>query len=410
MFIQRESADSPYYPTGSLVDILKIIYDKLGYCTTWVLGDGWQYGQELANKSWTGIIGQIMKGEINASGTVMGQSHSRKSVVDFSVPLYMDTQGMIYHRPGIQSDLTGFVKPYTGQVWLLLFISLIMAFLVTFFFHYYGNEFRQSKGSYNREKSLSVSASWTVGTLLAQSNSWLPRGYAMRMVAGTWLVAAFVIGSVYKGNLKAMLILPKLRLPFDNLQELVESKIPTYVPLGSALLQSIYEARNGSLLHQLRNQLVLEANIGKADKLIIDGKAVGFTSQYLLSYLIHREYSLTKTCPPMYIASEKFFKTTSISFAFPKGSPLVAKVNPIISRLKEAGILDHLYRSYLIYASLCLDADRFAGDNLRPLDIGDFYGLFSIFLGGVLVSLLVFIFELVVKQMEKPKSTNPSGG
>ncbi|XP_066980555.1 glutamate receptor ionotropic, delta-1-like isoform X2 [Macrobrachium rosenbergii] len=328
MFVEKVPGKATYVPKGSLVDILEIIYGELGYCTEWVLGDGWQYGRQLPNKSWTGIIGQLMRGEIDASGTLLSQSPSRMSVIDFSVPLYMDTQAMIYQRPVILSDLAGFAKPYTGQVWLLLFISLIMAFLLTFVFHRYTDGFQQSKRSFSGAESVWVSAEWTIGTLLSQPCAWFPRSVAMKIVIGTWFVATFVIGSVYRGNLKAMLILPKLRLPFDNLHELIESKLPTYVPAGSALMQTIYEARADSQFYQLQQQIVHESDIAKAKKMIITGKTVAFTSQYLLAYMIHEVYALTKSCP-LYMASEKFFETTSISFAFPKGSALTAKVNPM---------------------------------------------------------------------------------
>ncbi|XP_064094780.1 probable glutamate receptor [Macrobrachium nipponense] len=402
MFVEQVPGKLAFFPKGSLVDILKIIYGKLGYCAEWVLGDGWQYGRQLANNSWTGLIGQLIRGEINATGTVLSQSSSRLSVIDFSVPLYMDTQAMIYKRPVILSDLAGFAKPFTGQVWLLFFISLVMAFLLTLVFHRYTDGFQQSKRSFSDAASVWVSTELTIGTLLSQPSAWTPRGAAMKIVIGTWFVASFVIGNVYRGNLKAMLILPKVRLPFDNLQELIESKIPTYLPVGSSLIQTVYEARPNSQFYQLQNQIVHETNIAKAKKMVTSGEVVAFTSQALLTYMIHEVYALTKSCP-LYMASEKFFESTSISFAFPKGSPLTAKVNPIISRLKEAGILDHLYLRSSSFASLCLNADTFAGNSLRPLDIGDFYGVFSIFLGGLVLSLMVFILELIVNRLEKRK-------
>lgn len=67
----------------------------------------------------------------------------------------------------------------------------------------------------------------------------VPNGTAVRVLWGMWLLAALIVGSVYRSNLKAMLILPKLRLPFDNLQELTQTDIPCVVPAGSALMHII---------------------------------------------------------------------------------------------------------------------------------------------------------------------------
>lgn len=67
----------------------------------------------------------------------------------------------------------------------------------------------------------------------------VPSGTAVRVLWGMWLLAALIVGSVYRSNLKAMLILPKLRLPFDNVNELTQTDIPCLVPAGSALMHII---------------------------------------------------------------------------------------------------------------------------------------------------------------------------
>lgn len=58
-------------------------------------------------------------------------------------------------------------------------------------------------------------------------------------MAGVWLLATLILGSVYRSNLKAMLILPRVRLPFDTLQELADSHIPLYSAPGNAAHQAV---------------------------------------------------------------------------------------------------------------------------------------------------------------------------
>lgn len=66
----------------------------------------------------------------------------------------------------------------------------------------------------------------------------------MRVVAGGWLLWAVVMSTLYRSNLKAMLILPKVRLPFDNLEELLASGITLGIPEHSSV-QAIAEVREG---------------------------------------------------------------------------------------------------------------------------------------------------------------------
>jgi len=46
---------------------------------------------------------------------------------------------------------------------------------------------------------------------------------------GVWLIASLILGSVYKGNLKAALIAPRIIVPFRNLDEL--SHFNDYPPI-----------------------------------------------------------------------------------------------------------------------------------------------------------------------------------
>lgn len=70
----------------------------------------------------------------------------------------------------------------------------------------------------------------------------------VRVLAGAWLLVALIVGTVYRSNLKAMLIIPKVVLPFDNLEELVESGIPIAVLQSTVLHQAIMVRPAGTVL------------------------------------------------------------------------------------------------------------------------------------------------------------------
>lgn len=69
--------------------------------------------------------------------------------------------------------------------------------------------------------------------------TFLPRGASQQTVIGMWLVLSFIINTVYRSNLKAMLIKPRLVLPFSNVEELVESGIPCFAFRGTLLHRNI---------------------------------------------------------------------------------------------------------------------------------------------------------------------------
>ncbi|KAG7170381.1 Glutamate receptor 2-like 11, partial [Homarus americanus] len=101
--------------TGAMVEILNLITKKLNYCYEFVLADpDYHYGTRQPNGSWTGVIGQISRGEADMSGSPFAIDFERVEVLDFSVPFVVDKQVAMYKSPVYQADLTGFVKPYTS--------------------------------------------------------------------------------------------------------------------------------------------------------------------------------------------------------------------------------------------------------------------------------------------------------
>ena len=56
----------------------------------------------------------------------------------------------------------------------------------------------------------------------------------------TLLLSSFILGTVYKSNLMAMLSTPKMVRPFDSLAELVATDIPFKVAAGS-VISSIFK-------------------------------------------------------------------------------------------------------------------------------------------------------------------------
>uniref|UniRef100_A0A0N7ZDD4 Ionotropic glutamate receptor C-terminal domain-containing protein n=1 Tax=Scylla olivacea TaxID=85551 RepID=A0A0N7ZDD4_SCYOL len=76
---------------------------------------------------------------------------------------------------------------------------------------------------------------WTFGIFVGQCPKWRLRGFVTRLTAAVWIFMTLIISIVYRSNLKAMLISPKLRLPFDSLEEFLQTDIPVLVLEGSMM-------------------------------------------------------------------------------------------------------------------------------------------------------------------------------
>ncbi|XP_045121810.1 glutamate [NMDA] receptor subunit 1-like [Portunus trituberculatus] len=185
------------------------------------------------------------------TGVVVGLDLDRSKVVDFSDFLYMDQERLIYKRPVVESDMAGFLKPFTFTSWVMVLAALVaMAGVVLLTSQVSPQPVRPSsrrddEGSREQEtvwNTLLDAGLWSVAVSLAQSSTLVPRGLRQQAVVGMWLLLALIISTVYRSNLKAMLIKPRLILPFSNLEELVETRIPCFTFRGTLLHRNI-EAR-----------------------------------------------------------------------------------------------------------------------------------------------------------------------
>nr|XP_045625395.1 glutamate receptor 2-like [Procambarus clarkii] len=373
------------------------------------------------------------------SGGVFTQTVPRGKVIDFSLPLYVSDLAIGYMRPQLEPDIAGFIKPFTLLVWLLLLVAVGTVIICIWFFQY--QHARLSTVPSRRCDQLCSGGGsvplgdasgpgddaqgpgddaqgpgddtpgpgddaggqaflWTLAATLSQGSTWWPVAATVRVLTGTWLLMAFVLGSVYRSNLMAMLTLPILQLPFNSLEELVQTNIKVFTVPDNFLASAIQEARPGTLLQRLQKQQVINKDIEGAKVKITLGQLAFFTNRPTLEALIDTITAKSKKCSH-YIAKGSYFGSSSLSLAFPKGSPLKQKIDPLVRGLRDFGILDYLYRKSLPFLTRCEKEDPVNGlhNQLRPLQLNDFYGVFIVYLVGMFLGLLAFLLELACRTL-----------
>ncbi|KAK3864220.1 hypothetical protein Pcinc_030078 [Petrolisthes cinctipes] len=369
--------------------------------------------------------------------------------------IFIEKHSAGYSRPAVTSDITGFIKPFTPWVWLLVLVTVvgvIVSLLLlsvarqslilyhrpnisqnhlsattttatttatttttttgefTAASHFSsdnvwleGNEnIRKKNEERNEDMSKRNEAMnedqfehplplilitrdavmWTVSGFLQQAVSLQPPRGVVKVMTGLWLLLSLILATVYRGNLKAMLILPSISLPFNTLEELVSSGLPVWVPLDSLLHIAAYHAEVNSTLGRFNRSIFNADRPNNVTWGIIDyiaGKHVLSAPRSAMLHVTHAYYSKSGICTN-FIMKETFLSPFAGVFIYPKGSPLKAKLDFIIQGLQEFGILDYLYNKALSNATECLKPIKVKSG--RALDVGDFYGVFSIYAGG----------------------------
>ncbi|XP_063609032.1 glutamate receptor ionotropic, delta-2-like [Penaeus indicus] len=351
-----------------------------------------EYWGDLVNGTWVGMAGQVVYAEkdllINGFGILIDRYHA----MDFSVPYTSDSYKATLKIPPPPPRWLAVVYPFQGAVWACAVVTLLV---LTCAFHVIIRE--EHSSVYDHESDLISTALWLSRTVLKQSVARIPNVVGCRPVLYLWWLGALVLSTSYTGSLIAFLTVPSQASRITSLGEL--AKAPNELSLfdyGDFIVnflktseEPIYRALGEKLrLYPSYDPIPLDMERGHA---FVDA---AYYSKYLvIKWQMKDVYVIEESIYPNYYG-----------WAFRKHTPWKNHFDKYISRIQEAGLLDHWHRTFVA------DYRRSQGlppvltppeeDALRPLSLEDTQGPFiaaALGLGSAMVVFLVEILLVVVK-------------
>ncbi|GFS60951.1 glutamate receptor ionotropic, delta-1 [Trichonephila clavipes] len=89
-----------------------------------------EFGRELNNGNWTGIVGMVQRGEADLAIASLGINENRFRVVDFSFPYSTDGMNFVVLKPSEWSKAFGFLELFDLPTWMLLFCIFLLATVI----------------------------------------------------------------------------------------------------------------------------------------------------------------------------------------------------------------------------------------------------------------------------------------
>ncbi|KAK4317461.1 hypothetical protein Pmani_011463 [Petrolisthes manimaculis] len=307
------------------------------------------WGVKTTDGNFTGMVGMLQRNEIEIALGPFFISWERTEVLDFSRGLYMDRQTLITPRPQLKGDVTGLIKPFTLQVWMMVLISavsimVIMVVLVKGEGYIIG---------YNPKMVIGQAAVWTLQTLTQESSHWLPRMDSARLLVLTWLLASLVIMTSYSGILTSMLTVPRVTIPIDSLADLVaQSDLPWKLETGAMMFNILADSTKPEYQETLRRMNGTFYGCWASREDLVEGKFAAICDKTAQKKVMSWDFSTTGQCH-LYIASETIY-FSQMSMAFRINSSYLAGTDRIIQMLVDGGLLDHWLNREMTNATVCL--------------------------------------------------------
>ncbi|KAK4023715.1 hypothetical protein OUZ56_009115 [Daphnia magna] len=312
VLVQYDAGGNISYVEGFVPEIISWMAEKYDFTFEYVEPPDGAFGAFI-NGSWNGLIGMVVRGvsmknillqEIAIVATALSVTYPRSLVVDYTYAFSDDPISLLIPFPQLDSTISGIIKPFQYEVWIGIFLCLLIASVVIW---------------------LISRAQWRINPSDVISFT-----FATRIVVASWLLMGTVFVNCYTSSLLSYLMAPTFLPLISTVQDLADShdiQITTlkHSSVDSALLAATtgsFAKLGASLRAHPENLLSILENI--EDIVFHQRKAFSY-QETSLKQTIYDDFRTHKQCR-LFIAKEPLFPD-QIAFALAKSSPLTKAFN-----------------------------------------------------------------------------------
>ncbi|XP_035210497.1 glutamate receptor-like [Stegodyphus dumicola] len=377
---------------GMEYEILSTLKSKLNFRTEPVNNTDDEFGNRLANGTWTGFVGLIDQGHVIFSIATLSVSYRRLMSVDFSSPYIFGKMSFVVLSPALESRKYVLIKPLSPKVWIGLISTLILCTAVL----YAITHSLPCKSGIRRAYNI-----WFLLRTLGQQGtpSPAPARYSIRFFISFWWFFIMVILWSYAGTLTSFMTYPGRLSTIDTvakLQRALKSHSIRYGTTKGTTYETFLKSDMadvdpifGESLEEYPESLV--HNVSEGMDLVLKGRYAFVYMKMVLKWFA------AVTGFDRFRLAKDVFSTEAIGIGIQKCHPCKNSFDHIIDRLEETGFFSKWYVDAFTKASI--QAPLVKIENVRALSMDDLQGAFyflSICLG---ICTTVLILEILISEL-----------
>ncbi|XP_071526337.1 probable glutamate receptor [Panulirus ornatus] len=337
---------------GPVANMLNTAAKSLNFTYSVVTPADQHWGRKLGNGSWTGMIGQVARKEVDIALGPFGLTEERSKVVDYTRSFFFDGRSILSAKGLPEIDPWGFLFPLTPLVWIILLAVMVAACVAVVVL------VQHPRGS-----GLVMWASdllyLHMRIILRQDLTMRIDGVRVRCVVGSWLVVAMLATWSYTGNLISLLAVRHIPQPIQNIRDLVDQPGISAVMLSNSILPTIISKMEIGDMKELsdlryvgRLKLAIFADFPEIiDTLVRRGDHAIVDPNLSLDNFIAQNFAKTRRCD--FYKSRQTFFITQHCMVGQKGNPIVPAISYRIRSLVEAGLYEYWLRNNIPFSSHC---------------------------------------------------------
>ncbi len=221
-------------------------------------------------------------------------------------------------------------------------------------------------------------------------------GQGSRLVTACSWYFVVIVTSIYSGNLVAFLAAPKVILPFQNLEELVQQSHYTFGYLGGTAEEQMLRDSSLVVFKKIWNKI---ENFKKTDPTVTSfnhGELMHKVRSEKFAYIVETltaAREIAQDCSLVRI-KQTFHGPTSCSIGISKSFPYRDTLNKLIAEATSFGFVEHWLMKYNKRSTPCL-----TGKHPLRVEIGHMFNVFYLLAVLILVAFLTLIVEYVHRKL-----------
>lgn len=349
------------------------------------------WGEKLPNNTWTGMKGDLFNNvtELGFGGLLL----DRELCEVFECTITYLKERLVWHVPRARqvAQWKGFYRVFEKETWMVILVVSIMVALLLWRM---GRIYKETPYS---AFSKSLSHVWAM--ILGISVPKQPRVSRPRLLFLFWVIYCLHMNAVYLSFLTSFLINPGLEHQVRNVEELVESNLD--YGYHSIFDRYFNDSTDQILVRILSRRKHCDGDGEDCLRRMADrGDFAVLLSSMLVQYknalkfVDHRGNSL-------FNRFEDSFLNYDVVMYLTKGSHLLERLNSVIHRTVESGMLEHWWEE--MKNTLRLKQALLTVEESSTLSFSHLQSVFVFHLLGLAISFTVFIGEFLYRRLRMTK-------
>ncbi|XP_068202904.1 glutamate receptor U1-like [Palaemon carinicauda] len=358
---------------------------------------GEMWGDQLANGSWTGMMGLVSRDETDMCFPLY-VSVTRLGILDYTTPYKLQKSCFVIKTEPPLPNWQALSYPFNPWTWLSILVGFFISGTLLYLFAFGSRQFGEEIGALN---NLINSWTYTLGLHLNEPQAYFPKqATTMIYTLFLWLYC-FILTIAYSTNLTAFLTVKKDPPRMNTIKDLQESGIS--VTAASGFYKDMFIASPDSSLHELAKRYQVLDNQDEIFQRIRNGHSTYPENEGYLEFIIQTK--LSKKGVPQARILQECYALHSAAMALQKYSPLKRRFDQVIDGMVSGGLIRRFLiktldtakttKEYGNNEQIAEDEEETSG-NLVPLSLDHMQGIFFIIIVGWILSALAFAYELMI--------------